>query len=92
MVEPLYFDVNTPMIKALKKAYEDVTGDHESQMEAIGGGTYAKAISNCIAFGCEFSGEDNHIHDANEKLDLESFKKQVAIYIEAIKNLNEIED
>ncbi len=91
-VEPLYFDVNTPMIKALKKAYEDVTGDRESEMEAIGGGTYAKAISNCIAFGCEFAGEDNHIHDANEKLDLESFKKQVEIYIEAIKNLNEIED
>ncbi|MBQ1483613.1 MAG: Sapep family Mn(2+)-dependent dipeptidase [Erysipelotrichaceae bacterium] len=91
-VEPLYFDVDTPMIKALKKAYEDVTGDEESEMEAIGGGTYAKAISNCIAFGCEFAGEDNHIHDANEKLDLESFKKQVEIYIEAIKNLNEIED
>ena len=92
LVEPLYFDINTPMIKALKKAYEDVTGDKESKMEAIGGGTYAKAIHNCIAFGCEFAGEDNHIHDANECLDLENFKKQVEIYVEAIKNLNEIED
>ena len=91
-VEPLYFDTNTPMIKALKKAYEDVTGDKETPMEAIGGGTYAKSIRNCIAFGCEFQGEDNHIHDANESLDLENFKKQVAIYIEAIRNLNEIED
>ena len=91
-VEPLYFDIDTPMIKALKKAYEDVTGDHESEMEAIGGGTYAKAIHNCIAFGCEFMGEDNHIHDANERLNLEHFKKQVEIYIEAIRNLNEIED
>ncbi|MBR4470233.1 MAG: Sapep family Mn(2+)-dependent dipeptidase [Erysipelotrichaceae bacterium] len=91
LVEPLYFDINTPMIRALKKAYEDVTGDHESQMEAIGGGTYAKAINNCIAFGCEFRDEDNHIHDANESLVLENFKKQVEIYIEAIRNLNEIE-
>lgn len=88
--EPLYFDINTPMIKALKKAYEDVTGDHESQMEAIGGGTYAKAINNCIAFGCEFMGEDNHIHDVDERLKIASFIKQVEIYIEAIKNLNEI--
>ena len=88
----MYFDIDTPMIKALKKAYEDVTGDHESEMEAIGGGTYAKAIHNCIAFGCEFMGEDNHIHDANERLNLEHFKKQVEIYIEAIRNLNEIED
>ena len=89
-VEPLYFDINSPMIKALKKAYVDVTGDEKTQMEAIGGGTYAKAINNCIAFGCEFIGEANHIHDANERLDINSLKKQVEIYIEAIKNLNEI--
>ena len=88
--EPLYFDVNLPMIKALKKAYEDVTGDHETQMEAIGGGTYAKSINNCIAFGCEFIGEDNHIHDVDERLKIANFEKQVEIYIEAIKNLNEI--
>ena len=91
-IEPLYFDRQLPMIKALKKAYEDVTGDYETQMEAIGGGTYAKAINNCIAFGCEFPGESNHIHDVNECLSIENFKKQVEIYIEAIKNLNEIED
>lgn len=89
-VEPLYFDVNTPMIKALKKAYEDVTGDKETEMEAIGGGTYAKAINNCIAFGCEFPGEQNYIHDDDERLNVESFKKQVELYVEAIKNLNEI--
>ena len=89
-IEPLYFDINSPMIKALKKAYEDVTGDKETQMEAIGGGTYAKAINNCIAFGCEFIGEDNHIHDVDEKLNIENFKKQVELYVEAIRNLNEI--
>ena len=89
-VEPLYFDVNSPMIKALKKAYVDVTGDDKTQMEAIGGGTYAKAIKNCIAFGCEFIGESNHIHDANECLNIGSLKKQVEIYIQAIKNLNDI--
>lgn len=88
--EPLYFDTNTPMIKALKKAYEDVTGDFESEMEAIGGGTYAKSVKNIIAFGCEFIGEDNHIHDVNEKVSIESLKKQIEIYVEAIKNLNEV--
>jgi len=92
VVEPLYFDIDSPMITALKKAYEDVTGDHETPMEAIGGGTYAKAIHNCIAFGCEFIGEANHIHDVNECLNIESLKKQVALYIEAIKNLNEMKD
>ena len=91
-VEPLYFDIDSPMIKALKKAYVDVTGDSERQMMAIGGGTYAKSINNIIAFGCEFPGEESHIHDVNERMNLELFKKQVEIYVEAIKNLNEIED
>ena len=89
-INPLYFDVEQPMIKALLKAYQDVTGDKKSKMSAIGGGTYAKAMDNIIAFGCEFAGESNHIHDANEALDIESFKKQVEIYVEAIKNLNEV--
>ena len=91
-VEPLYFDIDSPMIKALKKAYVDVTGDSERQMMAIGRGTYAKSINNIIPFGCEFPEEESHIHDVNERMNLELFKKQVEIYVEAIKNLNEIED
>lgn len=89
-VAPLFFDQDSKMIKALLKAYQDVTGDKQRMMEAIGGGTYAKSIDNCIAFGCEFPGEENHIHDANECLKIDSLLKQVEIYIEAIKNLNEV--
>lgn len=89
-ISPLFFDKETPFVKALLKAYQDVTGDTTSKMEAIGGGTYAKSINNCIAFGCEFMGEQNNIHDANECLKIESLRKQVEIYIEALKNLNEI--
>ena len=87
---PIFFDVNSPMIKALDKAYRDVTKDYDSKMEAIGGGTYAKSIKGIIAFGCEFQGENNHIHDVDERLSIDSFIKQVEIYIEAIKNLNEV--
>ena len=90
--EPLYFDQNSPMISALKRAYVEVTGDDKTPMEAIGGGTYAKAIHNCIAWGCEFPDEANNIHGANEKLGIESWKKQVELYIKAIQNLNEIEE
>ncbi len=92
VTEPLFFDADSPMIKALMKAYQKVSGDTESKMSAIGGGTYAKAINNCIAFGCEFKGDENHIHDANERLKIEDLKKQVLIYIEAIKNLDGIEN
>ncbi|MDO5440146.1 MAG: Sapep family Mn(2+)-dependent dipeptidase [Erysipelotrichaceae bacterium] len=90
-VEPLYFDISSPFIQALDKAYRTVTGDTEHQMEAIGGGTYAKAMKNIIAFGCELPGEQNNIHDANEHVEIESLKTQIMCYIEAIKNLNEVE-
>ena len=89
-VEPLYFNTDTPFVKALLAAYQKVTGDKDSKMEAIGGGTYAKAIHNCIAFGLEWHDEDPHIHEPNEFLNLEKYKKTIEIYIEAIRNLNEI--
>lgn len=89
MIDPLYFDKKNPMIKALLKAYRSCTNDNRDML-AIGGGTYAKSMANIIAFGCAFNEEDNHIHDANESLKIDEFKKQVAIYIEAIKNLNEV--
>ena len=55
----------------------------------IGGGTYAKSVPGIIAFGCEFPGEDNHIHDANESMKLEQFAQQVEIYKKAILKLLE---
>ena len=85
--KPLFFPKDSPMVKALHDAYIKVTGDTESELLVIGGGTYAKSIPGIIAFGCEFPGVDNHIHDANEKLEIEELQKQVEIYIEAVKNL-----
>ena len=88
---PLYYDKNTNWIQALKKAYVDVTKDTSNDLQAIGGGTYAKHLNNIIAFGCQFLDENNHIHESNEELAIDSLKKQIAIYVEAIKNLNEVE-
>ena len=89
--KPLYFDKNTNWVQALKKAYVDVTHDTKTDLMAIGGGTYAKHLKNIIAFGCAFLDENTHIHESNEELSIESLKKQIMIYIEAIKNLNEVE-
>ena len=88
-VEPLFFSPESSLVKKLHKAYVDVTGDTKNRPQVIGGGTYAKSLSGIIAFGCEFPGCDNHIHDANECLPIEEFLLQTDIYIEAIKNLLE---
>ncbi len=85
--EPLFFPPESDMVKKLVAAYVEVTGDTEHQPEVIGGGTYAKSIPGIIAFGCEFPGADNHIHDANESLPIEELGLQATIYQKAIENL-----
>lgn len=83
----LFFDPNSPMVTALVSAYRSVTNDYTSEPEVIGGGTYSKGINNCIAFGCEFPGDNCHIHDANEFLEIDKFLLQTEIYVQAILNL-----
>ena len=90
LVAPLFYEPNTPWVQAMVKAYRDVTGDMDTQPMTIGGGTYAKGINNCIGFGCEFVGDDNHIHDANEFVKISDLLLQVEIYVETIKNLCEL--
>ena len=89
-VEPLYFDADSPFVQAMYRAYQDVTGDKEAKLEVMGGGTYAKTIHNCIAFGNGFHTGSSRIHDANENLRIDLFLLETMIYIEAIKNLNEV--
>ena len=85
--KPLFFPEDSPLVKSLASAYAEVTGDYDSKPMVIGGGTYAKHIPGIIAFGCEWPDEDNHIHDANERLTVEQLKLQAEIYFEAIKKL-----
>ena len=49
----------------------------------------AKGIHNCIAFGCEFMGEDCHIHDANEFVRIDCLLQQAEIYVHALMKLLE---
>ncbi len=83
----LFFDPNSELVTKLVSAYREVTGDYENQPEVIGGGTYAKSIPGIIAFGCEFPGANNHIHDANESLPVEEMGLQIDIYRKAIEKL-----
>lgn len=85
--KPLFYPEDSALVQNLLKAYQEVTGDLEHKPEVIGGGTYAKSIPGIIAFGCEFPDDDNHIHDANERLPIKDFQRQVDIYTQAILNL-----
>ncbi len=87
VVAPLFYPPDSPLVTGLLEAYREVTGDMEAQPEVIGGGTYAKSIPGIIAFGCEFPGGDNHIHDANECLAVKELGLQQEIYYKAILKL-----
>lgn len=89
-VEPLFFPPDSPLVSKLLEAYQEVTHDMQSRPITMGGGTYAKGIHNCIAFGCEFEGEDCHIHDANEFVRVQCLLDQAEIYVHALIKLLEV--
>ena len=59
----------------------------DSKIMTIGGGTYAKEAHNTVAFGSHFPGKDDHIHDRDEKIDLEDLHTSIGIYARAIADL-----
>lgn len=83
----LFVDPNSKLIQSLHNAYVECSGDIDAKPQAIGGGTYAKTMPNCVAFGPEFPGTDNQIHQNNEFMDIEEAKKAIEIYANALYNL-----
>ena len=82
--EPIYFDPESPMIKAFMEIYQDNTGDMENGPITIGGGTYARSMKNCVAFGGMFPGDEDLMHQKDERLSLEKLETMTKIYADAI--------
>ena len=88
-MRPVYLDKNGAIMQQLLKAYRDETGDLSEPL-AIGGGTYARAMDNIIAFGPNFPGEENLEHQGNEYITLNNMERLQRIYREALRNLLEM--
>ena len=88
----LYYKKDSVLIKTLLKSYQEETGDYESKIKAIGGGTYAKEANNIVAFGAEFAGWDSKMHGVNEGCRKEDMIKSMSIYARAIKELGDVLD
>ena len=80
-------DKNSAFVQSLVKAYQEETGDYESQPMAIGGGTYARESKNSVAFGAQFVGRDYRMHGNDEFFPLSDFYDNMQIYAHAIDNL-----
>ncbi len=77
---------DSPLVQSLLKAYADVTG-LEPFAFAIGGGTYAKAIPQGVAFGPVFPGEPEVIHCADEYISIDNLLLTTKVYAQAILNI-----
>ena len=53
----------------------------------IGGGTYARALKQGVAFGMEEVGKPSVAHMVDECIDLDKFIQAIAIYCDAIYEL-----
>lgn len=77
---------DSALVQALLKAYADVTG-LEPYAFAIGGGTYAKALPQGVAFGPLFPGDPEVIHCPDEYISIENLLITTKVYAQAILNL-----
>ncbi len=86
---PVMVDKEGFLVTALMNAYNEVTGEN-AKPKAMCGSTFARAFSKGVAFGMEFSGEDTHMHEPNERVKITSLKKAYDVYLTALKNLCKI--
>ena len=81
---------DAPVITELMRIYRKHTGDMQSRPLVIGGGTYARAVKNTIAFGARFPGEAELAHQKNESISIDNMVKLAEIYAETIYRLSEM--
>ena len=85
--EGIFVDPDDKFVATLMDIYKRATDDTDAKSKVIGGGTYARALENFVAFGPLFPGEEDRVHQKNEYMDIDLFQKMTEIYAEAIYEL-----
>ena len=85
--KPIYMDLEKPMVDKMLRAYRQETGDEDTPAIVQAGGTYAKMVDNILCFGGVFPGEEDTMHQADEKLSADSLMKMARIYARALYSL-----
>ncbi len=83
---PLYVKKDSHLVSTLRKVFEDRTGD-KTEPISMGGGTYAKAFPNTVAFGLIFLDSESGCHVANEFMKFSEMEKSFDILCDAIVKL-----
>lgn len=86
-MDSVFMDKSSDLITKLNNAYYQVTGRNDKPI-VMGGGTYARAMSNIVAFGPMIPGRELTEHQKNEYILKEDFLMLREIYRTALLNLN----
>ncbi|MDR3296457.1 MAG: dipeptidase PepV [Clostridiales Family XIII bacterium] len=81
---PIFIPADDPLIETLMRVYQEHTGDRSGKPLVIGGGTYARAAKNIVAFGGRFPGEPELAHQKDEFICVDSLIRMTKIYADAI--------
>lgn len=81
--EPLYVSPDSDLIILLREVYEEMTG-LDSTPFSIGGGTYARAVKNAVAFGICFPEDEDIAHKPDEYVEIDKLITSARIYAQLL--------
>ncbi len=83
---PLHVPAESWIVRELLSVYQAQTG-LPAYTIAMGGGTYARSMDNCVAFGVNFPGEEELAHQAGEHIGIDKLMLNVRIFAHALARL-----
>lgn len=83
---PHYVPKADPLVATLLDVYEEHTGEKGDEM-IIGGGTFGRLLERGVAFGAQFPGFEDTMHQANEYMKVDDILNSAVIYADAIYRL-----
>lgn len=87
--DPVIFDKDSPMVRAMQESYETVTGLDGTPVTTTGG-TYAKAMPGIVPFGPSFPGQKGIGHNPNEWMTVDDLMSNAKIYALALYRLGQL--
>lgn len=78
-----YIPADSELVSKLLDVYARRTGEYKEPL-AIGGGTYARAFPNAVAFGCEQEGISGPVHMPNEFISIDELIFNTRMIADAI--------
>jgi len=82
----VFMPADSKLVSTLLEVYRNRTGDM-SEPKSIGGGTYAKAIPNIVAFGPIFPGDEVREHKPDEYMEVSRLIDNANIFADAMYSL-----